>query len=209
MVLVFGASLFLASGQWDWAAAWVFIGLYVAMIGANALFMDRELAAERAQVGEGTKDWDRVLASLSLLLWTPGALIVSALDQRFGWSVVSPFLRFISLAAMIAGHALSSWAMATNRYYSGTVRIQKERGHVVISAGPYRYVRHPGYMSYLALALATPLWLNSLWGLIPSLLGAGAILLRTALEDQTLREELEGYEEYAQRVLYRLVPGVW
>ena len=209
MLLIFGASLFLASGRWDWIAAWVFLGLYVVMIGANALFMDRELAAERAQIGEGTKDWDRVLSSLSLLLWTPGALIVSGLDQRFGWTDVWSWVRLVSLGMLIAGHVLSTWAMATNRFYSGTVRIQKERGHVVVSTGPYRFVRHPGYVSYLLLALATPLWLNSLWGLIPSLLGAGAIIVRTVLEDQTLREELEGYEEYAQRVRYRLAPGFW
>lgn len=209
MLLVFAASLFLASGQWDWTAAWVFLGLYVAMIGANALFMDRELAAERAQIGEGTKDWDRVLSGLSLLLWTPGALIVSGFDRRYGWTEVSPWLRLVSLGMLIAGHVLSTWAMTTNRFYSGTVRIQKERGHAVVSTGPYRFVRHPGYVSYLLLALATPLWLNSLWGLIPSLLGAVAIVFRTALEDRTLREELEGYEVYAQRVPYRLVPGIW
>ena len=209
MLLVFGVSLFLTSGQWGWIAAWVFLGLYVVMVRANALFLDRELVAERAQIGEGTKEWDRALAGLSLLLWTPGALIVSGLDQRFAWSEVSSLLRFVSLGALLAGHAFSTWAMATNRFYSGTVRIQKERGHVVVSDGPYRLVRHPGYVSYLLLALATPLWLNSLWGLVPSLLGAGAIIVRTALEDQTLCEELDGYADYARRVRYRLVPGLW
>jgi protein-S-isoprenylcysteine O-methyltransferase Ste14 len=179
------------------------------MIGANALFLDRELVAERSQIGEGTKEWDRALAGLSLLLWTPGALIASSLDQRFAWSEVSSLLRFVSLGALVAGHALSTWAMTTNRFYSGTVRIQKERGHVVVSDGPYRFVRHPGYVSYLLLALATPLWLNSLWGLVPSLLGAGAIIERTALEEQTLREELDGYADCARRMRYRLVPGVW
>lgn len=209
MVLIFGASLFLASGQWDWIAAWVFLGLYIAMIGANTLVLDRELVAERAQIGAGTKDWDRILSSLALLLWTPGALIVSGLDQRFGWSEVSLLLRFVSFGVLIAGHCLSTWAMATNRFYSGTVRIQKERGHVVVSDGPYRFVRHPGYVSYLLLALATPLWLNSLWGLMPSLLGCCAVVVRTALEDRTLRKELDGYAEYAQRVGYRLLPGLW
>jgi protein-S-isoprenylcysteine O-methyltransferase Ste14 len=209
MLLIFGASLFVGSGQWDWVAAWVFLGLYLVMIGANALLLDRELVAERAQIGEDTKDWDRVLASLSLLLWTPGALIVSGLDQRFGWSDVADPLRVACLAVLIAGHALSTWAMARNRFYSGTVRIQEDRGHVVVSSGPYRFVRHPGYVAYLLLALSTPLWLDSLWGLVPSLLGAGAIVVRTWLEDQTLCEELEGYTEYAQRVRYRLVPGIW
>jgi len=209
MLFIFGASLFLTAGQWDWIAAWIFLGLYLAMIGANALLMDRELVAERAQIGEGTKDWDRMLSSLSLLLWTPGALIVSGLDQRFGWTEVASLLRLVSLAALVAGHSLSTWAMATNRFYSGTVRIQTERGHVVVSSGPYQFVRHPGYVAYLLLALATPLWVDSLWGLVPSLLGAGAIIVRTALEDQTLREELEGYQEYALQVRYRLVPGVW
>lgn len=209
MLLIFGASLFLTAGQLDWMAAWVFLGLYLVMIGANALFVDRELVAERAQVGEGTKDWDPVLASLSLLLWTPGALILSSLDQRFGWSEVPSVVRFGSLALLVAGHGLSTWAMATNRFYSGTVRIQKERGHAVVSDGPYRYVRHPGYVAYLLLALATPLWLGSLWGLLPAALGSTAMVVRTSLEDQTLCEELDGYADYARQVHYRLIPGVW
>jgi protein-S-isoprenylcysteine O-methyltransferase Ste14 len=105
--------------------------------------------------------------------------------------------------------ALSVWAMASNRFFSGTVRIQADRGHTVVDGGPYGFVRHPGYLAWCISAPAIPLMLGSLWALIPSLLGMCALVLRTSLEDRTLRKELPGYEDYARRVRYRLLPGVW
>jgi protein-S-isoprenylcysteine O-methyltransferase Ste14 len=209
MLLVFAASLFISAGRLGWVAAWAYLGLYVGMIAANALFMDRELVVERARVGEGTKDWDRVLGSLALLAVTPGALIVSGLDERLGWSQTGLGVQIAAAAFVALGHGLTVWAMAANRYFSATVRIQEERAHAAISGGPYRFVRHPGYLAYTIAGLATPLMLDSLWGLLPSLLGLCAILARTSLEDRTLRAELPGYADYARRVHYRLLPGIW
>ena len=99
--------------------------------------------------------------------------------------------------------------MTANRFFSTMVRIQEERGHVVASSGPYRYVRHPGYVGYITAAFATALALGSLWALVPAGLGMCAFVVRTALEDKTLQKELAGYKEYTQRVRYRLLPGVW
>ena len=183
--------------------------MYVGMIVATGLVIDRDLIAERARVGEGTKDWDRVLGSLSIFLVTPGALIVAGLDERFGWSQIGLVVQLLAAGFVILGSALTVWAMASNRYFSGTVRIQTDRGHAVVSAGPYRLVRHPAYLAWCISAPAIPLMLGSLWGLIPSVLGICALLLRTHLEDRTLREELPGYQDYARRVRYRLLPGVW
>nr|NIN68360.1 isoprenylcysteine carboxylmethyltransferase family protein [Anaerolineae bacterium]NIN98447.1 isoprenylcysteine carboxylmethyltransferase family protein [Anaerolineae bacterium] len=108
-----------------------------------------------------------------------------------------------------SGYALGVWAIASNAFFSQIVRIQKERGHRVATGGPYRFVRHPGYVGTILVGLAAPIMLGSLWALIPG--GAVALLfiLRTALEDQTLLGELEGYGTYAGRVRYRLLPGVW
>jgi protein-S-isoprenylcysteine O-methyltransferase Ste14 len=99
--------------------------------------------------------------------------------------------------------------MLTNAFFSCTVRIQEERGHVVVSEGPYRYVRHPGYVGFIVSGLVTPIVLDSLWALVPAALAASLLVFRTSLEDSTLRKELSGYDEYAGRVRYRLLPGVW
>lgn len=104
---------------------------------------------------------------------------------------------------------ITLWAMAANRFFSATVRIQEEHGHSVISQGPYRFVRHPGYTGGIIYQIAVPLVLGSWWALIPSLLAVACFILRTALEDHTLQAELDGYQTYAQRVRYRLLPGVW
>lgn len=187
MMVILAASLFLTSGRLDWAMAWVYLGLYVGGIAATGMVIERDLVAERSRAGEGTKDWDRVLGSLSIFLVTPGALIVAGLDKRFGWSQLAPGVQIVAIGFVILGSALSVWAMASNKFFSGTVRIQKDRGHVVVSDGPYGTVRHPGYLSWCISAPATPLMLGSLWGLIPALLGVCALVIRTSLEDRTLR----------------------
>jgi protein-S-isoprenylcysteine O-methyltransferase Ste14 len=107
------------------------------------------------------------------------------------------------------GYVLSSWALLENRFFSGVVRIQKDRGHQVVSTGPYGFVRHPGYAGALLAYLVTPVLLDSTWAFIPAVLMAGVVILRTALEDRTLQEELPGYKDYARKTRYRLLPGIW
>lgn len=208
-LVILAASMFLASGRLDWGMAWAYLGLYVGLIIATGLVIERDLIAERSRIGEGTKDWDRVLGSLSILLVTPGALMVAGLDERFDWSQVALAVQLVAVGFVVLGSALSVWSMASNRYFSGTVRIQKEREHAVVSGGPYALVRHPGYLAWCLSAPAIPLMLGSLWALIPALMGLCALVIRTSLEDRTLQEELPGYQDYARRVRYRLLPGVW
>jgi len=181
-------------------------------VAVNALVIlpkDPELIAERAETKEDTKNWDRTLTRIAyapyLSIWA-----VAGLDMRFGWS--GKFALAIELLALVfvaLGYGLVSWAMASNRFFSRGVRIQKDRGHAVATGGPYRFVRHPGYAGTITYSLATPLSLGSLWALIPAGLFACIMAIRTVLEDRTLREELDGYEDYARRVHYRLVPRIW
>lgn len=209
-VLILAASLFISSGRLDWIMGWVFLGVYVGGVAVNALGMSRELIAERAEMKADTKRWDRIIGPLSLLFWTPVSLIVAGLDVRFGWSSgITLLVYIIGLAALVFGYGLTLWAMMSNRFFATTVRIQKERGHTVVSSGPYQLVRHPGYLGFSIAALATPLLLGSWWAFVPAVLAVCMITIRTALEDRTLREELEGYESYSRRVRYRLLPGVW
>ena len=210
--LVQVASLFIASGRLDWVMAWVYIGVYLAGMGVNALVLiptNPELVVERAQF-KGKRDLDRALAGVMALFGPAGICIVAGLDERFGWSPgIPPALLIAALAIAMLGSLLTTWAMASNRFFYGVLRIAKDRGHTVATSGPYRCVRHPGYVGIIAFDLATPLILGSLWSLIPAALTTYIIILRTVLEDRTLQDELDGYQDYAGQVRYRLLPGVW
>ena len=210
--LLMGAILFFSAGTLNWPMAWLMMGFYVIMLAVNAILMMRrnpEMVAERAEVREGTKSWDRVLASLGALLWLL-ILLVTGLDKRFGWSPdFSIYIQLLAFIFVVFGYAFASWAMLSNPFFSGTVRIQEERGHAVATTGPYQTVRHPGYTGWNMANLATPVALGSLVGLLPAVLFVFNLIIRTAMEDQTLKDELEGYKEYTEQVHYRLIPGIW
>jgi protein-S-isoprenylcysteine O-methyltransferase Ste14 len=168
------------------------------------------MLAERSKIREGTKDWDRILTPAILIVGTLALLATAALDVRFEWSgSFSTELWGFGLIFAFASQMFVLWAMASNPFFATTVRIQAERGHTVASSGPYQWIRHPGYAGSLVYTLMTPLVLCSWWTFIPAVLTIALIILRTGLEDQTLKMELPGYEEYAGRVRHRLVPGVW
>jgi protein-S-isoprenylcysteine O-methyltransferase Ste14 len=211
-LLVLAAALFVPSWRWDWGMAWAFLGVSAAVLivgGVGLLKINPELVAERTRMGEGTKGWDKVLTALYGLMGIT-TLLVSGLDMRFGWSGGVPLVvQFAALALFALSDLFAFWAMWSNAFFATTVRIQGERGHAVATSGPYRYVRHPGYSGWLVCNIVPPLILDSLWAFIPAVLTVAIILVRTAEEDRTLHEELPGYAEYAQRVRYRLLPGVW
>jgi protein-S-isoprenylcysteine O-methyltransferase Ste14 len=151
------------------------------------------------------------LIVIILNIWTPlGMLILAGLDVRFGWSPEIPLaLQVTTLVLAVLGYLVSVWAAASNKFYGRFVRIQKERGHTVVTGGPYQYVRHPGYAGLIIFYFAAALALGSLWTLMLNGLASLLLVVRTALEDKTLLKELDGYREYAGRVRYRLLPGIW
>ncbi len=159
---------------------------------------------------KGTVRWDKILAPAVAI---PGPLAmwaVVAWDVGVHWPPgVSPPWSFAAFLLCGLGGFLTAWAMFTNRFFSATVRIQTERGHVVVEAGPYRYLRHPGYAGALLFTIASPVALGSWIGLIPALATGALLVLRTALEDRTLCRALNGYEEYTRRTPKRLLPGIW
>jgi protein-S-isoprenylcysteine O-methyltransferase Ste14 len=204
----------LISRRWDWWEAWVYAIIFIlGFVISRALAAQRhpDLLAERARSmqHEDAKPWDRWLAPL-VGVGSGLILLVAGVDALLGWS--SPFtlpLKIAALAAILAGYALGTYALIENRFFSGVVRIQTERGHYVVSTGPYRWVRHPGYAGTFLAYLATPIFLDSAWAFVPAVIISIVLLIRTALEDNTLQDELPGYREYAGRVRYRLLPGVW
>jgi protein-S-isoprenylcysteine O-methyltransferase Ste14 len=204
--------LFVAAGRLDWVAAWAYIAAGLGILAINLLVVlprNPEMVAERGRTNGDTKSWDRTLTRLALIP-TLGTLIVAGLDARYGWSPRLPVgLHIAGLVLYVLGQGLFSWAMASNKFFATTVRIQVDRGHTVAAGGPYRLVRHPGYVGYITAWLATPLALGSLWAFTAAGLIACLLIVRTALEDRTLLEELDGYQEYAARVRHRLLPGIW
>ena len=137
-------------------------------------------------------------------------VMVAGLDHRYGWSSVFPL--WLSVAGFIIitlGYAFASWALAENRFFFSVVCIQVDRGHVVCDSGPYRIVRHPGYAGNIPPLLGIVLAFGSVWTLVPAAVALIITVIRTVLEDQTLQEELPGYREYARRVRYRLIPGIY
>jgi protein-S-isoprenylcysteine O-methyltransferase Ste14 len=214
-MLVPVASLFMASGRLDWVMAWVYIGVHLAGLVVNALVLipaNPALVVDRAE-SRGKRDLDRVLAGIMALYGPVSICIVAGLDERFGWSArvtgIPPALLITALAVTVLGSLLTTWAMASNRFFYGTLRIGKDRGHTVATSGPYRYVRHPGYVGIIAFDLAMPMLLGSLWAFIPAAITVCLAIVRTALEDRALHDKLDGYRDYAQRVRYRLLPGIW
>jgi protein-S-isoprenylcysteine O-methyltransferase Ste14 len=205
-----GAFLFIAAGRLDWPMAWVYTGISIVDGILLLLLVSSELMHKRTHPKADAKSWDRVLARLTGPLGSTVILVVAGLDKRFGWSAQVPLaVQLAGLAVLVLGMGLMTWAMAVHNYFSLVVRIQKDRGHTVVTGGPYHYVRHPGYVGGIMFQLGTPLLLGSLWTLIPAGLTVLLLIVRTALEDRTLPNELEGYREYAQQTRYRLLPDVW
>lgn len=204
----------LLSRHWDWLEAWVYAIIYILGFAVSRVLAARrqpDLVAERLRLmpHENDKPWDRLLVPL-VGLGFGLILLVAGLDALFGWS--SPFnlpMKVLSLVTVVAGNVLGSYALLENRFFSFMVRIQTERNHQVVSGGPYRWIRHPGYAGALLVYLTTPVFLDSRWAFLPAIFLMVVLVIRTALEDRVLQDELAGYSDYARRVRYRLLPGVW
>lgn len=198
------------AGRLDLPTAWALFGVYFLNILVLMRIVDPGLIKERGRTKQPMQSWDKKLLSIYALT-TPLTMIVAALDAgRFGWSLPMP--ASIPIAALVLftlSLALVGWAMTSNRFFSKIVRIQTDRGHAVVSSGPYRWVRHPGYVGMALLLLSMPIALGSLWAMIPGGIGAAVIVIRAGFEDRFLQASLDGYRDYAAKVRYRLLPGVW
>ena len=211
MLMLYAVILFGLAGHLDWWEAWVFLAIYLAGILANglhALRHDAEVINERGRIGKDVKSWDKVIG-IFYVIFLFATFIIAGLDARFAWSVLPLGTKILGGIGFLISLALTFWAMATNTFLSTFVRIQEERGHTTVTGGPYRFIRHPMYAGTVCMAWGVPLLLGSQWALIPGVLIILLLIIRTALEDRTLRAELPGYAEYSQNVRYRLIPGIW
>jgi protein-S-isoprenylcysteine O-methyltransferase Ste14 len=212
LIAFIGTLMFLVAGRLDWGGAWIFLSLFFIFLLLFAIwgtFKMPELLAERGKVERNVKWWDKLIMSLYTVLFF-ATFVVAALDAgRFRWSHVPLAIQLIGAVGMFPTGALAWWAMATNAYASRFMRIQDDRGQHVVTTGPYGFVRHPMYAGVAILFWCIPLTLESYWALVPGFMITILFVIRTALEDEALHAELPGYAEYAQRVRYRLIPGIW
>lgn len=208
----YSAMLVLVSGKWDWFWGWVYMILLTLAMAAHVVVLvpiNPALLADRAGGlrQPGAKRWDIWLASVASLS-AIFIMIIAGLDERWNWTgTISLGLHIAGILLSITGWVFFLWAMASNPFFSESVRIQKD--HQVAQRGPYRLVRHPGYFGNLIGCLGQPLLFGSWWAFIPAVLTIIAFTIRTALEDKTLQKELNGYSDYVKQVRHRLIPGIW
>lgn len=211
-VVIVAVTLFVPAGRLDWTMGWALVGIYALWVTATALLLipnNPELYLERTTRRAAGKSWDTVILSF-IGLTTMAKHALAGLDVRFGWTApLSLLFQLVAMGVAALGYALMTWALAVNAFFSKVVCVQEDCGQHVVTRGPYQFVRHPGYVGTIVSELATPVMLGSFWALIPGVLGASLTVIRTYLEDRTLQEELDGYEEYTRHVPHRLLPGIW
>ena len=207
-----GAIVFWPAGRIDWLNGWLYIGVVIVNFAINFTYLRKvnpDVIEARTHFGTGTKGWD-IVWSIAFGPLFCAIYVVAGLDAvRYEWTTMAPLWWVVGLIVFIPGTVLFTWSMGVNPFFEKTVRIQSERGHHVIDSGPYQFVRHPGYVGFFSWCFSAPFFLGSWWAFLPAAIAAGGIVVRTALEDRTLHAELDGYAEYAQRVRYRLIPGIW
>jgi len=211
---VFAILLFGSAGTLNWAAGWAFMILFLGCLWLLVLRLARRdpaLLAERMKMKAqpGQPLWDRILLRTMIILWFAWFVLAALDGGRFHWSNAPVWLQWLGGAAVPFAVWIFDWTFKENTFSAPVVRIQKERGHKVISSGPYAIVRHPLYAGALLLMPATSLLLGSWYGVLGSMVVAAGLVVRTIMEEKTLVRELDGYPEYARRVRYRLIPFVW
>jgi protein-S-isoprenylcysteine O-methyltransferase Ste14 len=212
-IIIMSVAFFGTAGTLAWPEAWLYLifqlsfstGMSVWLKKHNPdLLRDRMIFLKRSARG-----WDKAILWISTVVFIPYLLLPGLDAIRYQWSSVPLPIRAFGFIGIGLSLVLIFRVMRENTYLSRFVEIQKERGHRVITTGPYRYIRHPMYVGVIILFYCLPLALGSLWTLIPTVLLTALIVVRTHLEDKTLHEELDGYKAYAEKVRYRLIPGIW
>jgi protein-S-isoprenylcysteine O-methyltransferase Ste14 len=211
---VTGAILFAAAGTARWPAGWIFlVEMYGGgfAIGINLARRDPGLLAERLAppLQRDQENWDKVAITAAFGLFAGWLVLMGADAVRHGWSHVPIWARALGAAGMLLGMYVVHLTFRANTFTAPVVKIQRARGHQVITGGPYRYVRHPMYAGATIIFVCAPLLLGSWYGLAASPLLIALVSIRALMEERTLRENLDGYPAYAARVRYRLIPWIW
>jgi protein-S-isoprenylcysteine O-methyltransferase Ste14 len=211
--VVFSAVLFLAAGTLAWPAAWGYLAIITTVLAAYSTIIVRihpDLIEERQHPPRDAKKWDKPFVAIVGVVGPVVLIVLCGLDRRWHWSPPAPaWVQIAGLILVAAGGSLSNYAVAANKFFSALVRIQRDRGHYVIDTGPYRFVRHPSYAGSIMYMIGMTTALSSRVALLAAIVVSLVLAVRTSFEDRTLQAELDGYAQYARKVRFRLVPGLW
>ncbi|NLA16365.1 MAG: isoprenylcysteine carboxylmethyltransferase family protein [Bacteroidales bacterium] len=204
---------FLASGAINNVRAWMYVAVYVVgglIVGVILIKRTPKLLHDRVKMQEGTKQFDKYIILTYFLFAIIITPLIAGIDQRCNLSATMPFYYlYVGIILYIISAIFSTWPMLHNPFFEGAVRIQKDKNHTLINTGPYRIVRHPGYLGMFLGSVSLPLALGSVLALIPLFVLIVLIIVRTYYEDTTLQKELAVYSEYCKDVRYRLIPFIW
>lgn len=208
-LLIQSIILFVSAWTLKWHWAWVFISTGIVILIINLIVIPTVVIEERGKKKENVKKWDKILTTINIFPML-GIYLLAGLDYKFNWSIdLSIKIHIAGLVFFFLGSMIFTWSMVSNKFFSTMVRIQEERKHQVATGGPYKYVRHPGYVGFIIMVLATPIALGSLYAVSMSVIVVLILIIRTTFEDKTLKNELKGYIEYSENVKYKLVPFLW
>lgn len=209
---IFFAILFISAGRIDYEPGLIYvsIGFLMILLSYTILRIDADLLKERSSPGKNTRKWDKQILGLSFLA-TISMYIVAGLDSgRYHWSPDFHWsLCLIGVILTATGQLLFLIAQKQNRFFSSTVRIQTDRGHAVCDTGLYKIVRHPAYLGSIIQSFGFPLLFSSLWSILPIVALVILLIVRTSMEDKTLKNELKGYPEYSEKTRYKIIPYIW
>jgi protein-S-isoprenylcysteine O-methyltransferase Ste14 len=211
-IIAIGVAIFALAGRLDYWQGWLFFSTFLILMAAFGVFFVKkpDLVQERLKPGPGVKWWDKIFFVLYIPLSFSVSLLAALDAGRFHWSPQLPIVLYpVTFVLILFGYCIIYWAMWTNNFFSSRVRIQTDRGHYVVTEGPYHYVRHPGYVGMIIFIPASALLLGSLYALIPAGVTIFLLVIRTSLEDITLQKELPGYSDYTKQVRFRLIPCIW
>jgi protein-S-isoprenylcysteine O-methyltransferase Ste14 len=215
MPVVQGALMFVCAGRTDLPWFWAYLAVsFVTFFGGIALVavVNPELVNQRGMAKQktDTKQWDPgLLTGFGFAGYFVAPAVIGLDAGRYQWSHLAVAWAIAGIVLFVIGSAILTWSMLLNKFFETTVRLQTDRDQYVVTDGPYKYVRHPGYAGVIITLVATPLIARSLAGLVPVAVSIAFLVIRTALEDNTLKKELAGYTEYANRTKKRLLPGLW
>ncbi len=211
--VVIGLILFLvASGTLTYLRGWIYFVFYLTSTTLGVIYLSKhnpEVFNERAKKRDNTEQWDKVLLTVYVVFAIFVIYIIAGLDIRFGWSHIPIIHMYPAIGIVVISSVLMVWAMKENANFEATSRVQSDRIQVICDSGPYGIVRHPGYLSIVLWATAIPFVFGSMVMIIPSSIILVVIVVRTYLEDKMLKEKLEGYLNYSNKVKYRLIPFIW
>jgi protein-S-isoprenylcysteine O-methyltransferase Ste14 len=210
--LIFSVILFLCAGKINYFQGWIFLitNLITALMNFWAIRNDPELMNERSKIGQNAKSWDKMLLALSGVTYLAGVAVAGFDSGRYHLSPDFHWSLYVSgIVLSVTGQVIFLKARKENKFFSSVVRIQTERGQKVCDTGVYKIVRHPGYSGMTISLAAVPLITGSLLSIIPILTDIFLLLLRTYYEDEALKKELPGYNEYTQKTLQRIIPKIW